>query len=63
MSVEFLEWRVELIMETENTVRYKSINSDCEELRKILSSTTKTMSSTLNSLLPKLPAGGEAIEV
>lgn len=28
---------------------YRSINLDCEELRKMLSSTTKTLNSTLNS--------------
>ncbi len=42
---------LELLHETEYLTEheYQSMNSDCEELRKMLSSTTKTLSSTLNS--------------
>ncbi len=41
---------------TEN--EYQSIKSDCEELRKMMSSTTKTMNSKLHSAHSKLPKGG-----
>ncbi len=42
---------LELLHETDYLTEqeYQSINSDCEELKKMLSSTTKTLSSTLNS--------------
>ena len=58
---ETLYW-LELLFETEYLTQeqYKSIYSDCEELRKMLSSTTKTLSSTLNSSHSKLTKGGES---
>ena len=42
---------LELLQETNylNTDAYQSIYADCEELRRMLSATTKTISSTLNS--------------
>lgn len=42
---------LDLLHETDylSEQEFQSINSDCEELRKMLSSTTKTISSTLNS--------------
>lgn len=42
---------LELLHETNylNTDAYQSIYADCEELRRMLSATTKTISSTLNS--------------
>ena len=42
---------LELLYETEflSEEAFQSIHSDCEELRKMLSATTKTLSSTLNS--------------
>jgi four helix bundle protein len=42
---------LELLRETDYLTEqeYLSVNSDCEELRKMLSSTTKTLNSTLNS--------------
>ncbi len=42
---------LELLYETDylSEQEYQSMNLDCEELRKMLSSTTKTLSSTLNS--------------
>ena len=45
------EYWLELLHETDYLTEqeYKSINTDCEELRKMLSSTTKTLNSTLNS--------------
>ena len=45
------EYWLELLHETDYLTEqeYQSINSDCEELRKMLSSTTKTLNSTLNS--------------
>ena len=48
--VETKYW-LELLHETDYLTEqeYKSINTDCEELRKMLSSTTKTLNSTLNS--------------
>lgn len=48
--VETQYW-IELLSETDflSKDEFESINSDCEELRKILSSITKTMGETLNS--------------
>ena len=48
--VETKYW-LELLHETDYLTEqeYQSINTDCEELRKMLSSTTKTLNSTLNS--------------
>ena len=45
------EYWLELLHETDYLTEqeYQSINTDCEELRKMLSSTTKTLNSTLNS--------------
>ncbi len=42
---------LELLHETDYLTEqdYQSMNSDCEELRRMLSSTTKTLNSTLNS--------------
>lgn len=42
---------LELLQETEflSQPQYQSISADCEELRKMLSATTKTISSTLHS--------------
>ena len=53
---------LELLYETEYLTKqeFQSLNSDCEELRRILSSTTKTMNSTLNSSRSTLTKGGEA---
>ena len=45
------EYWLELLHETDYLTEqeYQSINTDCEELRKMLSSTTKTLNSTLNT--------------
>ena len=45
---ETLYW-LELLRETEylSSAEYESIHSDCEELRKMLSSTTKTLSESI----------------
>ena len=42
---------LDILWETEylSQQQYQSISGDCEEIRKMLSSTTKTVSSTLNS--------------
>ena len=42
---------LDILWETEylSQKQYQSISGDCEEIRKMLSSTTKTVSSTLNS--------------
>lgn len=50
---------LELFFEAEYLTEseYNSLTGDCEELRKMLSSTTKTMSSTLNSSNSKLQVG------
>lgn len=57
--VETIYW-LDLLFETEylKETEYSSIKNDCEELRKMLSSTTKTLSSTLNSSHLKLNEGG-----
>lgn len=56
---ETLYW-LDLLYETEylSEKEFDSIRSDCEEIRKMLSSTTKTMNSTLHSAHSKLPKGG-----
>ena len=56
---ETLYW-LDLLFETDylSEVEYKSIKSDCDELRKMMSSTTKTMNSKLHSTHSKLPKGG-----
>jgi four helix bundle protein len=48
--VETKYW-LELLHETDYLTEqeYQSINTDCEELRKMLSSTTKTLNSTLHT--------------
>ena len=47
---ETIYW-LELLHETDYLTEqeFQSVSSDCEELRRILSSTTKTINSTLNS--------------
>jgi four helix bundle protein len=57
---ETLYW-LELLYETDyisNTI-YHSMKRDCEELRKMMSSTTKTMNSTLNTSHSTLTKRGE----
>lgn len=56
---ETIYW-LDLLYETDylSESEYNSINVDCEELRKMMSSTTKTMSSKLHSQNSKLPKGG-----
>lgn len=53
-------YRLDLLAETDFLTgdEYKSIYADCEEIRKMLSSTTKTMNSKLHSAHSKLPKGG-----
>ena len=56
---ETIYW-LDLLFETDylSEKEYDSIKSDCEEIRKMLSSTTKTMNSKLHSAHSKLPKGG-----
>lgn len=56
---ETIYW-IELLFETEylTNEEYQSIKSDCEEIRKMLSSTTKTINSTLNPPNSTLSKGG-----
>lgn len=56
---ETIYW-LDLLYETEylSKCEYESIKDDCEEIRKMLSSTTKTMNSKLHSPHSKLPKGG-----
>ena len=56
---ETIYW-LELLFETDylSSEEYNSIIGDCEEIRKMLSSTTKTMNSKLNSAHSKLLKGG-----
>lgn len=56
---ETIFW-LDLLHETEylSDEMYNSIIGDCEELKKMLSSTTKTMNSKLHSAHSKLPKGG-----
>lgn len=56
---ETIYW-LDLLAETDFLTgdEYKSIYADCEEIRKMLSSTTKTMNSKLHSAHSKLPKGG-----
>lgn len=60
---ETIYW-LDLLFETDylNQKEYISLKNDCEELRKMLSSTTKTISSTLNSQNPKLNNEGGRIK-
>ena len=57
--VETIYW-LDLLFDTDylSKEQYDSIQSDCEEIRKMLSSTTKTMNSKLHSPNSKLPKGG-----
>lgn len=56
---ETIYW-LDLLFETDylSENEYKSLVSNCEEMRKMLSATTKTTNSTLNSQLSKLSKGG-----
>ena len=56
---ETIYW-LDLLFETDylSDEQYKSIIGDCEEIRKMLSSTTKTMNSKLHSTHSKLSKGG-----
>ena len=56
---ETIYW-LDLLFDTDFLLdsEYNSIKSDCEEIRKMLSSTTKTMNSKLNSTHSKLTKGG-----
>lgn len=58
-SAETIYW-LDLLFETDylSEIEYKSIKDDCEELRKMMSSTTKTMNSKLHSAHSKLTKGG-----
>ncbi len=58
-SAETIYW-LDLLFETDylSEIEYKSMKDDCEELRKMMSSTTKTMNSKLNSTHSKLTKGG-----
>ena len=52
---ETIYW-LDLLFETNflNEVEYHSIKADCEEMRRMMSATTKTMNSTLHSSHSKL---------
>lgn len=54
-SVETLYW-LDLLYETEYITdsQYESLYADCEEIKKMLSSTTKTINSTIHSQNSKL---------
>lgn len=56
---ETIYW-LDLLYETNylSASEFESIKIDCEEIRKMLSSTTKTMNSKLHSAHSKLPKGG-----
>ena len=56
---ETIYW-LELLFETDylSNEEFNSIIGDCEEIRKMLSSTTKTMNCKLHSAHSKLPKGG-----
>ncbi|MDO4219202.1 MAG: four helix bundle protein [Synergistaceae bacterium] len=58
---ESLYW-LDLLHDTEYLTKqeYDSLYFDCEELRKMLSSSTMTINSTLHSSNSKLTKGGEA---
>ena len=58
-SAETIYW-LDLLFETDylSEIEYKSMKDDCEELRKMMSYTTKTMNSKLNSAHSKLTKGG-----
>ena len=54
-SAETLYW-LDLLYETEYITdsQYESLYADCEEIKKMLSSTTKTINSTIHSQISKL---------
>ncbi len=56
---ETLYW-LELLFETEylDEKMYNSLKNDCEEMKKMMSSTTKTMNSTLHTPHSTLTKGG-----
>jgi four helix bundle protein len=58
--VETLYW-LELLYKTDciSNAMYHSMKIDCEEMRKMMSSTTKTMNSTLNTSHSTLTKRGE----
>ena len=58
-TAETIYW-LDLLFETDylSEIEYKSMKDDCEELRKMMSSTTKTMNSKLRSAHSKLTKGG-----
>ena len=58
-SAETLYW-LDLLYETEYITdsQYESLYADCEEIKKMLSSTTKTINSTIRSQNSKLTKGG-----
>jgi four helix bundle protein len=57
--VETIYW-LDLLFDTDylSKEQYDSVRADCEEIRKMLSSTTKTLNSKLHSPNSKLPKGG-----
>ena len=57
--VETNYW-LDLLFDTDylSKEQYDSVRADCEEIRKMLSSTTKTLNSKLHSPNSKLPKGG-----
>lgn len=57
--VETIYW-LDLLFETDylSESEYNSIKNDCDEMRKMMSSTTKTMNSKLHSQNSKPPKGG-----
>lgn len=57
--VETIYW-LDLLFDTDylSKEEYDSVKADCEEIRKMLSSTTKTLNSKLHSPNSKLPKGG-----
>ena len=59
--VETIYW-LDLLFETEylSENEYNSIKSECEEMRKMMSATTKTINSTLHPPNSTLAKGGEA---
>ena len=59
---ETIYW-LDLLFETDylSSEEYNSIMGDCEEIRKMLSSTTKTLNSKLHSTHSKLTKGGTTV--
>ncbi len=58
-TAETIYW-LDLLFETDylSEIEYNSMKDDCEELRKMMSSTTKTMNSKLHSAHSKPMKGG-----